>query len=31
MTETIWNSYTSPPGYQTVYFYFRSGMVQSWN
>ncbi|KAE8984152.1 hypothetical protein PR003_g23319 [Phytophthora rubi] len=31
ITETVWNSYTSPPGYQTVYFYYRSGMVQSWN
>ncbi|KAG2781859.1 hypothetical protein PC129_g7054 [Phytophthora cactorum] len=29
--ETVWNSYMSPPGYETVYFYYRSGMVQSWN
>ncbi|KAI9985876.1 hypothetical protein PInf_024659 [Phytophthora infestans] len=29
--ETVWNSYRSPPGYETVYFYYRSGMVQSWN
>ncbi|GMF26269.1 unnamed protein product [Phytophthora lilii] len=29
--ETVWNSYISPPGYETVYFYYRSGMVQSWN
>ncbi|GMF42560.1 unnamed protein product [Phytophthora fragariaefolia] len=29
--ETVWNDYISPPGYETVYFYYRSGMVQSWN
>ncbi|KAE9027487.1 hypothetical protein PR001_g11951 [Phytophthora rubi] len=29
--ETVWNSYMSPPGYETVYFYYRSGMVQSWS
>jgi beta-glucanase (GH16 family) len=29
--ETVWNSYTSPAGYETVYFYYRSGMVQTWN
>ncbi|KAG2522940.1 hypothetical protein BBO99_00004246 [Phytophthora kernoviae] len=31
ISETVWNSYISPPGYQTVDFYYRSGMVQSWN
>ncbi|KAG7385174.1 hypothetical protein PHYPSEUDO_001802 [Phytophthora pseudosyringae] len=29
--ETVWNNYISPPGYETVHFYYRSGMVQSWN
>ncbi|KAG3023026.1 hypothetical protein PC110_g9319 [Phytophthora cactorum] len=29
--KTVWNNYISPPGYETVYFYYRSGMVQSWN
>ncbi|KAG6613270.1 Beta-glucan synthesis-associated protein [Phytophthora cinnamomi] len=29
--KTVWNNYISPPGYQTVYFYYRSGMVQTWN
>ncbi|KAG7385170.1 hypothetical protein PHYPSEUDO_001798 [Phytophthora pseudosyringae] len=29
--ETVWNNYISPPGYETVYFYYRSGMVQTWN
>ncbi|KAE9025650.1 hypothetical protein PR003_g12707 [Phytophthora rubi] len=29
--ETVWNNYISPPGYQTVHFYYRSGMVQTWN
>ncbi|ETP50072.1 hypothetical protein F442_04535 [Phytophthora nicotianae P10297] len=31
IAKTVWNNYISPPGYQTVYFYYRSGMVQSWN
>ncbi|ETI44522.1 hypothetical protein L917_10340 [Phytophthora nicotianae] len=29
--KTVWNNYISPPGYETVHFYYRSGMVQSWN
>ncbi|POM68836.1 Beta-glucan synthesis-associated protein [Phytophthora palmivora] len=29
--KTVWNNYISPPGFETVYFYYRSGMVQSWN
>jgi beta-glucanase (GH16 family) len=29
--ETVWNNYITPPGYETVYFYYRSGMVQTWN
>jgi beta-glucanase (GH16 family) len=29
--ETVWNNYISPPGYQTVNFFYRSAMVQSWN
>jgi hypothetical protein len=28
---TVWNSYTDPPGYQDLNFYYRGGMVQSWN
>lgn len=28
---TVWNNYMSPPGYQDVEFYYRSGMTQSWN
>jgi beta-glucanase (GH16 family) len=28
---TVWNSYAVPPGYETATFYYRSGMVQSWN
>ncbi|GAB9463562.1 Beta-glucan synthesis-associated protein [Globisporangium polare] len=28
---TVWNDYASPAGYETVTFYYRSGMVQSWN
>ncbi|GAB9472244.1 Beta-glucan synthesis-associated protein, partial [Globisporangium polare] len=28
---TIWNDYINPPGYQNVSFYYRAGMVQSWN
>ncbi|GAB9476785.1 Beta-glucan synthesis-associated protein, partial [Globisporangium polare] len=27
----VWNDYIDPPGYQTVKFYYRAGMVQSWN
>lgn len=28
---TVWNNYITPPGYQNVSFYYRAGMVQSWN
>jgi beta-glucanase (GH16 family) len=28
---TVWNDYITPPGYQDVSFYYRAGMVQSWN
>ncbi|GAB9471568.1 Beta-glucan synthesis-associated protein skn1 [Globisporangium polare] len=28
---TVWNDYINPPGYQNVSFYYRAGMVQSWN
>jgi beta-glucanase (GH16 family) len=31
INETVWNSYTTPPGYEDITFYYRSGMVQSWN
>lgn len=31
IAETVWSDYISPAGYETVYFYYRSGMVQSWN
>ncbi|KAG7401413.1 hypothetical protein PHYBOEH_001405 [Phytophthora boehmeriae] len=31
IVENLWNDYMSPAGYQDVYFYYRSGMVQSWN
>ncbi|KAK1933897.1 Beta-glucan synthesis-associated protein SKN1 [Phytophthora citrophthora] len=27
----VYNMYTHPPGYTDAYFYYRSGMVQSWN
>ncbi|RLN71052.1 hypothetical protein BBJ28_00006948 [Nothophytophthora sp. Chile5] len=30
-TLTLWNDYLSPAGYEDVVFYYRSGMVQSWN
>jgi beta-glucan synthesis-associated protein KRE6 len=30
-TLRLWNDYQSPPGYKTVTFYYRAGMVQSWN
>jgi beta-glucanase (GH16 family) len=30
-TLTIWNDYLSPAGYEDVTFYYKAGMVQSWN
>ncbi|GAB9469701.1 Beta-glucan synthesis-associated protein [Globisporangium polare] len=30
-TLKLWNDYKNPPGYQTTTFYYRAGMVQSWN
>ncbi|KAG6968766.1 hypothetical protein JG688_00005653 [Phytophthora aleatoria] len=27
----VYNMYTHPPGYVDAYFFYRSGMVQSWN
>ncbi|KAL3666340.1 hypothetical protein V7S43_008592 [Phytophthora oleae] len=27
----VYNMYTHPPGYTDAYFFYRSGMVQSWN
>ncbi|KAE9288543.1 hypothetical protein PF001_g20471 [Phytophthora fragariae] len=27
----VYNMYTNPPGYQDVDFFYRGGMVQSWN
>ncbi|TYZ66552.1 hypothetical protein PybrP1_003979, partial [[Pythium] brassicae (nom. inval.)] len=27
----VWNDYQNPPGYKQVTFWYRSGMVQSWN
>ncbi|KAG6968653.1 hypothetical protein JG687_00003647 [Phytophthora cactorum] len=31
IAKTVWSDYISPPGFEAVYFYYRSGMVQSWN
>lgn len=28
---TVWNSYLRPPAYQNSTFYYRSGMLQTWN
>ncbi|KAG2948552.1 hypothetical protein PC128_g2477 [Phytophthora cactorum] len=28
---TVWNNYLRPPGYQNSTFYYRSGMLQTWN
>ncbi|KAG3069351.1 hypothetical protein PC121_g9856 [Phytophthora cactorum] len=30
-TLTLWNDYLSPAGYEDVTFYYKAGMVQSWN
>uniref|UniRef100_K3X0G6 GH16 domain-containing protein n=1 Tax=Globisporangium ultimum (strain ATCC 200006 / CBS 805.95 / DAOM BR144) TaxID=431595 RepID=K3X0G6_GLOUD len=30
-TVQVWNEYLATPGYETVEFFYRSGMVQSWN
>uniref|UniRef100_K3X0I0 GH16 domain-containing protein n=1 Tax=Globisporangium ultimum (strain ATCC 200006 / CBS 805.95 / DAOM BR144) TaxID=431595 RepID=K3X0I0_GLOUD len=30
-TLKLWNDYKNPPGYQTTTFYYRGGMMQSWN
>ncbi|DBA04728.1 TPA: hypothetical protein N0F65_004365 [Lagenidium giganteum] len=30
-TLRLWNDYRSPAGYQKFSFFYRSGMVQSWN
>nr|CCA26187.1 betaglucan synthesisassociated protein putative [Albugo laibachii Nc14] len=30
-TIRVWNNYQTKPGYQNVSFYYRAGMVQSWN
>ncbi|KAI9985960.1 hypothetical protein PInf_024751 [Phytophthora infestans] len=27
----VYNMYTHPPGYVDAYFFYRSGMIQSWN
>ncbi|KAI9911443.1 hypothetical protein PsorP6_009763 [Peronosclerospora sorghi] len=27
----VYNMYKYPPGFENVYFYYRAGMVQSWN
>lgn len=28
---TVWNNYLRPPGFQNSTFYYRSGMLQTWN
>ncbi|KAL4163790.1 hypothetical protein KRP22_005217 [Phytophthora ramorum] len=28
---TVWNNYLRPPAYQNSTFYYRSGMLQTWN
>lgn len=28
---SVYNMYTRPPGFEDAYFYYRGGMVQSWN
>ncbi|KAG6613173.1 Beta-glucan synthesis-associated protein [Phytophthora cinnamomi] len=30
-TLKLWNDYLSPAGYEDVTFYYKAGMVQSWN
>ncbi|KAI9985943.1 hypothetical protein PInf_024734 [Phytophthora infestans] len=30
-TISVYNMYTYPPGFEDAYFYYRAGMVQSWN
>uniref|UniRef100_K3X0F8 GH16 domain-containing protein n=1 Tax=Globisporangium ultimum (strain ATCC 200006 / CBS 805.95 / DAOM BR144) TaxID=431595 RepID=K3X0F8_GLOUD len=30
-TLEVWNDYQTPPGYKNVSFFYRAGMVQSWN
>uniref|UniRef100_H3GIQ7 GH16 domain-containing protein n=1 Tax=Phytophthora ramorum TaxID=164328 RepID=H3GIQ7_PHYRM len=31
ITYTVWNTYATPPGFETHNMYYRAGMTQSWN